>query len=611
MVIKNILNKIDNPRITSISGLDAAFLYAETPTSPMHVGSVAVIEGSLKFDTFRALLQSRIHKIPTLRKRLMWVPLSMDYPYWVDDPHFNIDLHLQHVALPRPGSWKELRSMASQIFSEPLDRSRPLWQFTFVEGLDNVTAVPSGSVAIISKMHHVAIDGMAGAGMLSLIFDLSPETKELPPPKPFKPRPLPNEAELLSKSALEFAKNPLRLPKIVGETVKATVKAGVLTRMQGVDLPTAPFSAPATSLNGIISAQRKWNAAVLSLERVKTLKNIMGTTLNDIVLTICSGALRRYLLEKNQLPSKPLVAMIPISVRSKEAEGQSMGGNQLSNMLVQLSTHIENPLERLEHIYEHTLKGKTYQGAIGAKTLSNLAEVIPFGVANQASRLYSRYSLSKLHKPVFNVVITNVPGPNVPIYMHGHQLLSVMGMAPVIDGMGLIITIFSYNGLLTISATSDAKSMPDIDIFTRYIRESANELEDHVLQYQKEQEKKKPTKLSLDSDKLFDHLKVAFADNATHIKPNNGKFQFKILKGDDIGLWSINLDGSPGVVKRGKISSPDAVFTVNDDHLLKIGTGELDFQTAFVQGRISLVGDMAKAMKLSTILTKLPKLTSL
>ncbi len=606
MILDKLLQKLDNSKLTAISGLDAAFLYAETPTSPMHVGSVAIIEGSLKFETFRAVLQSRIHQLPTLRKKLLWVPMSVDYPYWADDPHFNLDLHLQHVALPRPGGWGELRAMASQIFSEPLDRSRPLWQFVFVEGLDNVSQVPSGSVAIISKMHHVAIDGMAGAGMLSLIFEMSPETRELPTPKPYKPGFLPNEFDLISKSAIEFAKNPLRLPKILGETVKATVKAGMVTRMQGMDLPTAPFTAPNTPLNGIISAQRKWNAAVLSLDRVKKLKNIMGTTMNDVVLTICAGALRKYLIEKNQLPSKPLVAMVPISTRGDD--DKSNAGNQLSSMLVQLSTHIEDPLERLETIYENTLKGKTYQGAIGAKSLSNLAEVVPFGIANQAARLYSRYSMAKLHNPVFNVVITNVPGPGIPIYLYGHKLLSIMGMAPILDGMGLIITVLSYNGTLTISPTSDATSMPDIDVFTRYIRESANELEEHVLRYEKEQKKKKTSKIELASDRLFEHLRLALKENAAYIKSNNGKFQFKILANDEVGLWSLNLDESPGLVRKGKIGSADVILTINDEHLLRIGTGELDFQTAFVQGRITIVGDTAKAMKLASILSKLPKL---
>ncbi|MEL6867238.1 MAG: wax ester/triacylglycerol synthase family O-acyltransferase, partial [Bacteroidota bacterium] len=488
-MLGKILKQLNNKDIKAISGMDATFLYAETPNSPMHVGSVVVIEGSLEYETFRKTIASRIHMIPKLRQRLVYVPLSIDYPYWVDDPNFDIDLHLNHIALPKEGSWRELRETASQIFSEPLDRSRPLWSFTFVEGLNNIPQVPKGSVAIVSKIHHVAIDGVAGAGILSLMFDLSPEVKEIPAPRPFRPRPIPNELSMILKSTLSFAERPLKFPKLIGNTISATLKAGVITRAQGAELPTAPFTAPASPLNGIISARRKWNTAILSLDRVKALKKLMETTLNDVVLAICAGALRRYLLEKNKLPKKPLVAMVPISTR-QSSDGDS-DGNQLSSMLVQLATNIEDPIERLEVIHENTIRGKTYQGAIGAKTLANMAEVVPFGVANQAARLYSRYRIAEMHKPVFNVTITNVPGPQLPLYLAGHKLVSVMGMAPIIDGMGLIITVFSYNGLITISPTSDAKTMPDIDIFSRYIRESANELEAQILKRGKKKEEKK------------------------------------------------------------------------------------------------------------------------
>ena len=341
-----LLKNLDNPNLKSISGMDATFLYIDSPTSPMHVGSVAVIEGDLQFDTFRKIIQSRLHMIPKLRKRLVYAPMSIDYPYWVDDPNFDIDLHLQHIALPKPGGWKELRKISSQVFSEHLDQNRPLWTFTFVEGLDNVPQVPKGSVAIISKIHHVAIDGMAGAGMMSLIFDFTAEKKPIPDPKPWKPKPLPNEVSVVMKSAMSFAGNPLKLPKILSKAVKGSLKAGMLTRVQRMELPTAPFSAPSTPLNGIVSGRRKWNTAILDLARIKELKNIMGTTMNDVVLAFCAGALRRYLKEKKKLPHKPLVAMVPISTRT-EAEKDSTD-NQVSSMLIQIATNVEDPIERLD-----------------------------------------------------------------------------------------------------------------------------------------------------------------------------------------------------------------------------------------------------------------------
>ncbi len=603
-MLNKVLDTIDNKRLRHISGLDASFLYGETPTSPMHVGSVAVIEGSLDFSTYKDVILSRIHQIPTLRQKLMFVPMSVDYPYWVDDPDFNIDLHLHRVALPNPGGWAELRDMASMVFSEPLDRSRPLWSFTFVEGLNNIAQVPAGSVAVISKIHHAAIDGMAGAGMLSLIFDLSPNTKELSPPRPFRPKPLPNELNLILKSAVSFAKNPLRLPSIIGSTIASTIKTGVVNRTQRLALPTVPFSAPATPINGIISAKRKWNTAILDLERIKALKRIMGTTVNDVILCICAGALRKYLNDKDKLPKKPLVAMVPISTR--DANDTTNAGNQVSMMLVQLATHIEDPIKRLGKIHENTTLGKTYQGALGARSLSDLAETVPYGVANLASRIYSRYHMAKMHNPVFNLVITNVPGPQSPLYLHGHKLLSVMGTAPIMDGMGLIITIFSYDGHVTISPTSDANSMPDIDLFTRYIRESANYLEAHILEHKKSKSKNVP-KAKPKSDALFLHLKNYLKAHPDFLKPNAGLYQFNV-NGSSNAHWQVNLNTPPGSIKRGKSKNPDVTITINDSHLYKIGTGELEFQTAFIQGRLTLNGEMKQAMKLAKILSLIPKL---
>lgn len=584
--------------------MDATFLYAETPTSPMNVGSVAIIEGSLSYKDFRALIMSRLHLIPKFRRRLMYVPFSVDHPYWVDDPDFNIDMHIKHVALPKPGDWKKLRRMASREFSEPLDQSRPLWSFTFVEGLDNLSQVKPGSVAIISKVHHVAIDGMGGAGLLAILFDFSPETKEIPEPRPYKPKPLPNEISLMLKSGMGFAKDPLKFPRLIKESVEATIKAGFVTRAQHLDLPTAPFTAPKTPLNGIISAERKWNTSIISLTRVKRLKNIMGTTVNDVLLAICAGALRRYLKEKKKLPKKPLVAMVPISTREKKG---SIDGNELSAMLVQLATDIEDPIERLEKIYENTIKGKTYQGATGAKTLSNLAESVPFGVANQAARLYSRFHLAKIHKPVFNVVITNVPGPQIPIYLHGHKLLHIMGMAPIIDGMGLIITILSYGDEITISPTTDKYSMPDSTAFSNYILDAANELEKCVLEYDKSVSKKTKEKANASSRKTnsyFTILRRKLKEKPKAFEGLKGKVQF-LIKGPEPVDYLLNLDAKTPTIRKVRSKKFDTSFTIQDVHLKKIESGALDYDSALVQGRLVLTGNEVLAKNVLAVLQKL------
>ena len=601
-MLTKILNTILPNNLESITGMDATFLYAETPTSPMHVGSVAILEKGLTFDIFKRRIQNSLHLMPKLRKRLVYVPMSIDYPYWADDPNFDIDMHLQHIALPSPGSWAELRDTAARIFSEPLDQSRPLWSFTFVEGLEKLSQVPAGSVAVISKVHHVASDGVAGAGLLRLLFDMTPDAPPRPEAEPYNPEPLPSELSLIMSSARSFAENPLKFPKLLTQTLTSSFKAGMLTRVQHSELPTAPFAAPPTPLNGIISPRRKWNTTVLELERVKKLKTVMGTTLNDVVLAICAGALRRYLLEKQKLPNRPLVAMVPVSTRDASRDGDM--GNQISSMLVQLATNIEDPIERLEVIHENTMRGKTYQGAVGAKTLQNMAEIVPFGIANQAARLYSRFQMSELHNPVFNVTITNVPGPQFPIYLSGYKMLHILGMAPIIDGMGLIITVLSYDGKISISPTSDAKSMPDIDTFSRYILEAANELEALILAKEKTTKKQKKQiqqKINADSDILFEQLKSFLKSNKKVVPKDSGIFLFHIT-GDTDTYWKIDLNKSPGNVRKSKASKPDVTFTIQDEHLMKIVNGSLDLQTAFVQGRLKVAGDMTKAMKFGSII---------
>ncbi|MEM6723415.1 MAG: wax ester/triacylglycerol synthase family O-acyltransferase [Bacteroidota bacterium] len=607
-MIKKFFKDLSDPKMEPITGMDATFLYGETPNSPMHIGSVGILEGSLSFDVFRSTVLSRIHLIPKLRKRLVTVPMGIDYPYWVDDPDFDIDMHLNHIALPRPGGWKELRAVASQIFSEHLDRNRPLWSFTFIEGIDDIGQVPKGSVAIVSKMHHVAVDGMAGAGILSLIFDMSPKPRKISPPKPFNPEPIPNQISMILKSSASFAKRPFKFPRMVANTVTASLKAGVLSRVQRAELPTAPFTAPSTPLNGIISAQRKWNAAILDLGRIKALKKIMGTKMNDIMLAICAGALRRYLLEKNKLPPKPLVSLVPISVRTKEEE--QTAGNKLSAMLIQLATNIEDPIERLETIYANTLKGKSYQGAMGAQTLTNMAEAVPFGIANQAARLYSRYQMAEMHKPAFNVLITNVPGPQFPIYLNGHKLVSIMGMAPIIDGMGLIITIFSYDGKVMVSPTSDAKTMPDLNTFTRYIRESANELEAAVLALadKKKKEKEGVKSDEAPSDAWFEHIKSYLKTNPDKVsKKKKGLYQF-MISGPCEAIWKIDFNKRPIVIRRGKAAKPDLSLKIEDDHLLKIGKKELDLETAIIQGRATVEGDKKMVKSLGDFVELIPAL---
>ncbi len=581
-----------------LSGMDASFLYMEDPRTPMHVGSVLTFDGAIEFDEFRDMIKSRIHLVPRMMQRLVMVPLGLGKPYWIEDPDFNLDRHLQHIALPKPGDWRALRKLASRTFSVPLDRRRPLWDMVFVEGLDNVPQTPPGSVALISRVHHAAIDGVSGADMMSILLDVTKEPREVEPPVPHEVPPVPNELQVLRQVAKKIAGKPARIPALVRD-LGNVLRAGKEARIKGLELPPAPFSAPATPLNQVVSDERCWNTALLEFDRVRAIKEPMECTLNDVVLAICAGALRRYLVDKGALPADPLVAFVPISTRSKDQHGDM--GNQVSGMSVQLATHIADPVERLQAIKRHTKGGKAYQNAVGAQTMADVFEFVPFGLAGQASRLYSRFRMAERHKPPFNLVITNVPGPQHEMYVAGHRLLATMGMAPVMDGMSLLITVLSYNGVLSISPTSCPDVMPDIDTFARYLRESANELEAAVLAYQARQPKPEKTKpkISPEETALFFAQVRAALEKVSGDSAGAGTFQFQIT-GDDAQAWVVDLPKRS--VSEGTVEQPDATLTIRDEHLALITRGKLDPQMAFVQGKLRVAGDVRKAIEFGALL---------
>lgn len=462
-----------------LSGLDASFLFLENDKLPMHIGAVSILEGPLSFDDFKHFLRQRVHLVEKLSQKIATVPFNLDRPVWIDDPDFDIDMHIHQVLLAEPGDWTELRKLASAIFSEKLDHSRPLWDFTFVEGLNNIARVPKASVALISKVHHAGFDGMSGTALMNMLFDVSATPKPIPIRHTKRHVSLPGSIQLVQRSVMNLVSRPVKLPKLLWESSKLAVKTSFLATINKIDLPSLPFQAPYTSFNQHVEQPRCWNSAILDLKRVKALrKAVDGASLNDVILAICAGALRRYLLERHELPDKPLIAMIPVSTRSKT--DKTAMGNQLSTMYIQLATDISDPLLRLEKIYRNTLVAKLYQHTSDTNTLMGVSEIIPFGIAAMATRLYSRAALKKLHKPIVNLVITNVPGPPVPLYLAGHKLLLNMGMAPIYDGMGLIIPVCSYNGTLSLSPTSAVNLMPDLHKFTQYLRESANEMESLV-----------------------------------------------------------------------------------------------------------------------------------
>ena len=600
--IKDLLQDALDSSIQQVSGSDATFLYAESPTSPMHIATLTIVEGSLEFDDFKKIVASKLHLIPKFRKRLLNVPMNLDYPYWVDDPNFDIDLHINRLKLPDPSNWKTLREMTSSIFSSPLDLRRPLWSIDFIEGLDEVSQVPKGSVAIVSKVHHVMIDGSSGVGIMGILFDKSEtdKDKEIPKPKPFEPDELPDELSLLLKSSQSFFKDPLKIPKLIGETAFTFLKGNVSSQFSVKKTKKSSFSTPNTIFNNSVSPKRTWGTAILSFDRINTLRKIMNVSINDVILAICAGGIRRYLSEKEKLPVQPLVANVPISIRVK-GEKQEMN-NQISNMLVRIATHIKDPIERLEYIQEQTNRGKTRHKAVGAKALSKMADAVPFGLANLAAGLYSKYNIKEFHRPPFNVTITNVPGPQMPLYLRGHKILSIFGLTPVLDGFGLIIAAFSYNGLVSLTTTSDAKTMPDADLFSRYIRESANELEEIILAKGKAKEAKKIAKAK--STAFFTAFKNFIDEDEKLREKHIGIYDFGLCVDDKEVKYELNISEKTVSVRKKEVKKSSLRIEIEDINLYKLFKKKLLLDEVIIQNRIRLIGPKRNADKFLGLLSK-------
>jgi WS/DGAT/MGAT family acyltransferase len=604
-ILKSLLGDAVEDSIKQISGQDAQFLYAESPSSPMHIGSLTIIEGSLKFKDFRANLASKLHLMPKFRQRLLNVPLNLDYPYWVDDPNFDLDLHLSRTKLPDPANWKTLRDYTAATFSTPLDLRRPLWSIHFIEGLDEIAQIPKGSVAIIIKTHHVMIDGSSGVGMMGVLFDRNEDDKNtpIPPPQPFDPDPLPDDISLLLKSSYKFLQDPLKIPKTISETAYALIKGSAKNSMRGKKEMTSKRFVPKTIFNDNVSPKRTWGTAILSFERIYALRKITGATINDIIVAICAGALRTYLQGREKLPAQPLVANVPISIRSKDKK-QEMN-NQISNMFIPIGTHIEDPIKRLEFIQDQTEQGKTRHKTVGAKTLSKMADSVPFGLANLAANVYSTYNIKDLHRPPFNVTITNVPGPNGPLYLKGHKIVSVFGLTPVVDGFGLIIAAFSYNGQVTITTTSDAKTMPDADKFSRFMRESANQLEAQIKREVK-RKASKPAAIKLESTAFFTTLRKYVKAEAKTLKSYKGVYEFQVTSSDSDSFWQLVASkATPELKKQSRnvgTKKATVAITISDKNLCALYKGTLLLEELKIQGRIKLKGSKAAITKFEKLL---------
>lgn len=456
-----------------MSGLDATFLYFETPSNHMHVMGVIVFDPATSsepysFERVKEMMRARLHLVPPFRRKLAPVPFNLHHPVWVEDASFDLDYHIRRIGCPAPGTEKELADLVGDVASRPLDRTRPLWEMYIVEGLQN------GYVASVAKMHHATIDGVSGANLMVHLFDLEPD-----PPAPaeepaWEPDRMPTDLERLAYATVSRLRRPLNVFKVVPQTVQSI--ANVVSRRRGGSSGMAtPFTAPRTSFNQPITPHRRVAFATTSLEEVKEIKRAFGATVNDVVQTIVAGALRKYLDGRGELPDKSLIATCPVSVRGDD-EKDVIGSNRVSAMFSSLHTDVADPVERLHAIHEANKGAKEEHHAIGADILTNWAEFAAPTTFSLAARMYTGLGLAARHPVIHNLVISNVPGPPFPLYFAGAKLVGLNPLGPVMDGAGLNITILSYVDNINWGLIACRELMPDLWDLADAIPDSQAEL---------------------------------------------------------------------------------------------------------------------------------------
>jgi diacylglycerol O-acyltransferase / wax synthase len=439
-----------------LSGLDASFLYTETQTQPLNVCSVVELDtstmpGSYTFDRLRDGLEQRIKALPELRARLADSRLNLDHPVWVEDSNFDIQRHLKRIRMPARGRQSELAEICGRIASQPLDRGRPLWEMWVIErGAD--TARHDGHLAVVTKAHHAAVDGILGANLFER---LCSSESDAPPPDPVDGPGRPTQLEIAADGLVNFATRPLRLAGVLSRTAVSIVTT--LRRARTGQTMAAPFAAPPCRFNTAITAGRTSAFTQLKLADIKAVKNHFGVKVNDVVMALCAGALRRLLVDRAELPKRSLIAMVPVSVHG---QSDRPGRNQVSGMFCHLQTHIDDPVERLQAIAHANAIAKDHSSAIGPTMLQDWAQFASRGLFNAAARLYPVTGLADY--PVYNLLVSNVAGPQKPLYFLGAQLKAMYPLGPIFHSCGLNITVMSLNGTLNVGILSCPQLLPDV-----------------------------------------------------------------------------------------------------------------------------------------------------
>jgi len=468
-----------------------------------HIGSVVILDpetsrGRLTIEDVRSLVESRLHLLPPFRRRVVEVPFGLDQPYWAEDSEFDLDFHVRHIALPPPGTDQQLADQVTRIAARHLDRTRPLWELYLIEGLEG------GRVALQSKIHHAAIDGVSGAEVLTTLLDLEPDPPPTPPPEQaWQPDEIPSDMELVRRGFRTLSSQPLKLVRLELQILAELRERGisglranarafglpdpaalpVVGRLFGsVDegrtwrsvLSTPTIQAPRTSFNRAISSHRRWAFGSISLDDVKLVKNAAGVTVNDVVMTLCGAALRRWLIDHDELPEAPLLAMVPVSVRTEAQRGAL--GNQVSAMIASLATNEADPRRRLEAAHAGMAIAKEQHRAIPAELLQDFTQFAAPAVAARAARLLAQFRILESVLLPFNVVISNIPGPSFPLYFAGAKMLASFPVSTIADGIGINVTVMSYQGHLDFGLIADRQLVPDVANLVGYLADALDEL---------------------------------------------------------------------------------------------------------------------------------------
>jgi WS/DGAT/MGAT family acyltransferase len=477
-----------------LTSLDAQFLALESSNQTGHVAGLAILDpsskenGELTFQDICRLMEERLPLLPPLRWRLVEVPFGLDYPYWLDDPDFDLDFHVRELALPPGATRDKLADQVARIVSRPLDRARPLWELYLIHGLED------GQKALLTKIHHAVIDGLSGAEIMGVLFDLAPEGRELPDAQANGVDRRPTELEMLTRGLMGLPRYPLRVLRSLPRALPNLDEAPVFSTLPGAGLVakvtdrlTRPISsretgvlahttykAPKTRFNGRISPHRRFVFGQLDLDEVKAVKNKHRCTVNDVVVSICAGAVRSWLLKHDDLPADPLVVQIPVSVRTDEQMGTY--GNRIMLMSAPFFTNEPNGVRRLEKTHRALAAMKEHHRALPAELLQDTNHFIPPAVFARAARATFAISTSGAGRPTWNLVVSNVPGPQFPLYCAGARLVAHYPVSVITDGMGLNMTVMSYDGHMDFGIVADRDQMPDLWSLMDRLQDSLEEL---------------------------------------------------------------------------------------------------------------------------------------